>query len=98
VPRILLVDDDIAEISAVKRVLARSGHQPVLATNASDALAAIGQAPPDLLVVGSTCENGEALAMAARVAAGEAGVAPMSIVVLGEAAGSPARAAVGARP
>ena len=31
--RILLLDDDIAEISAVKRVLARAGHQAVLATN-----------------------------------------------------------------
>jgi len=98
VPRILLVDDDIAEISAVKRVLARAGHQPVLATNASDAMAAIGQAPPDLLVVGSTCENGEALAMAVRVASGEAGVAPMPTVVLGEAPGTPEGAAVVRRP
>ena len=97
-PRILLVDDDIAEISAVKRVLARAGHQPVLATNASDAMAAIGQAPPDLLVVGSTCENGEALAMAVRVASGEAGVAPMATVVLGEAPGTPEGAAVVPRP
>ena len=41
-------------------------HQPVLATNASDAMTAIQQATPDLLLVGSTCENGEALALCRR--------------------------------
>jgi CheY-like chemotaxis protein len=96
VPRILLVDDDIAEISAVKRVLTRAGHQPVLATNASDAMTAIQQSPPDLLLVGSTCENGEALAMARRLGAdGHAGV-PM--LVLGEAADAPPLAVQLARP
>ena len=62
--RILLVDDDIAEISSVKRVLVRGGHQPALATNASDAQAAIAEAAPELLIVSATCENGEALTLA----------------------------------
>src|SRR5512138_1418549 len=85
VARVLLVNDDIAEISAVKRVLARAGHQPVLATNAQDALSSIQQAAPDLLVVGATCEGGEALR---RITAEDAARA-IRLVVLGEAAGAP---------
>ncbi|MFT3914408.1 MAG: DUF4388 domain-containing protein [Anaeromyxobacteraceae bacterium] len=96
-PRILLVDDDIAEISAVKRVLARSGHQPVLATNASDAMAAVNQLPPDLVIVGSTCENGEALALANKLASGDAGT-ELRVIVLGEAPGSPPGAPILPRP
>ncbi|MFO0583016.1 MAG: DUF4388 domain-containing protein [Anaeromyxobacter sp.] len=96
-PRILLVDDDIAEISAVKRVLARSGHQPVLATNASDAMAAVNQLPPDLVIVGSTCENGEALLLANRLASGDTGD-EIRVIVLGEAPGTPPGAPILPRP
>jgi Domain of unknown function (DUF4388) len=94
VARVLLVNDDIAEISAVKRVLARAGHQPMLATNAQDALTAIQQAAPDLLVVGATCEGGDALQ---RIAAAEAARA-IRLVVLGEGDGAPPGAATVARP
>ncbi|HET6440323.1 MAG TPA: DUF4388 domain-containing protein [Anaeromyxobacter sp.] len=82
--RILLVDDDIAEISAVKRVLARAGHQPGLATNASDATAAMSLEQPELIIVSSTCENGEALALA-RSLRGDPSTASIPVLVLGEA-------------
>ncbi len=92
--RILLVDDDIAEISAVKRILARAGHQTVLATNARDAAAAAGQGAPDLLLVGSTCEGGAALA---RLGDGE--LAPgVPVLVLGETPAAPADAPQVPRP
>jgi CheY-like chemotaxis protein len=84
VSRILLVDDDIAEISSVKRVLVRGGHQPALATNASDAQAAVAEAAPELLIVSATCENGEALALAGRLRQ-EAATAHLPILVLGDA-------------
>jgi len=69
--RILLVDDDITEISAVKRVLLRAGHQPVLATTSSDALAAIARALPELVVLAPDCEEGEGAALARRLVADE---------------------------
>jgi CheY-like chemotaxis protein len=97
VPRILLLDDDIAEISAVKRVLTRSGHQPVLATNASDAVTVIDTGAPDLLVVSSTCEGGEALALTRRLAEDEA-TAGIPVILLGEAGGAPATARQVPRP
>jgi CheY-like chemotaxis protein len=96
VPRILLLDDDIAEISSVKRVLARAGHQPVLATNAADAQIALAGGPPDLLLVGVTCDDGQGLALLHRVA--EGGAAPFRVIVLGEAAGLPEGAVALARP
>ena len=77
--RVLLVDDDLAEIAAVKRVLARAGHVPVLATNASDAVAEIGRSRPDLVVVALDCENGEGEALARELDP------DLPLVVLGEA-------------
>ena len=92
-PRVLLVDDDLAEISAVKRVLARSGHQAVLATSADDALAAMVRMPPAALVVASTCEAGEALRRLAEDGAASA----LPFVVLGESPAAPPGAAQVAR-
>ena len=92
--RVLLVDDDIAEISAVKRVLSRAGHQPVLATNAADALASVAQSPPDLLLVGATCEGGDAL----RRVAEEQGARDLPLLVLGETPAAPEGADQLARP
>src|SRR5512138_99160 len=94
VARILLVDDDIAEISAVKRVLARGGHQPVLATNAADAVATLARARPDLLLVGASCEGGEALRRIVDDGAAQA----VPLVVLGEVVGAPEGSAQLARP
>jgi CheY-like chemotaxis protein len=84
VARILLVDDDIAEISAVKRVLSRAGHQPVLATNTNDALTAIDYQRPDLVIVGATCEGGHGIELTRKLADDEA-TSGISIIVLGTA-------------
>jgi CheY-like chemotaxis protein len=85
--RILLVDDDIAEISAVKRVLTRAGHQPVLATNTADAVTAIEQGRPDLVLVGSTCEGGYALSLTHRLQQGE-DTSAVPVIVLGQSEGA----------
>ncbi len=92
--RVLLVDDDIAEISAVKRVLARDGHQPVLATNAADAIVALAQSAPAVLVVGASCENGDAV----RRFAGAHAARGIPMVVLGETASAPEGATQIPRP
>jgi CheY-like chemotaxis protein len=84
--RILLLDDDIAEISAVKRVLARTGHAAVLATNASDAQVVLGQAAPDLVLVGATTEGGEGLAFTRRLVEEEETRA-LPVILLGAAEG-----------
>jgi CheY-like chemotaxis protein len=83
VSRILLVDDDIAEISAVKRVLTRAGHQPVLATNTNDALTAVEFQRPDLVIVGATCEGGRGIALTIRLADDEA-TSAIPLIVLGQ--------------
>ncbi|MFY3744309.1 molecular chaperone DnaJ, partial [Anaeromyxobacter sp. Red801] len=83
-PRILLVDDDIAEISAVKRALLRAGHAPALATSAADALAALEGAAPDLVVLAAACDGGEALALARRVAEDPA-TAHVPMIIVGDA-------------
>ena len=83
--RLLLVDDDISEISAVKRVLSRSGLAPLLATNAPDALASVGQARPDLLLLGATCQGGEALEAIRQLDDDEA-TRGIPLIILGEVA------------
>ncbi len=95
--RLLLVDDDISEISAVKRVLSRSGHAPLLATNGSDALASVGQARPDLLIVGATCEGGEAIEALRQLEEDEA-TRDIPLLLLGESAAAPERAVQLPRP
>ena len=81
--RVLLVDDDIAEIAAVKRVLRAAGLQVVLATNASDAVAEVARALPEILLVATACENGEGAALARRLAA-EEGTREVPLLLLGE--------------
>ena len=93
-PRVLLVDDDLAEISAVKRVLARAGHQALLATNSVDAVSAAGRTSPALLVVSATTDGGQALANLLEDAAGSA----LPMVVLGESDAVPAGTAQVPRP
>ena len=80
--RILLVDDDIAQISAVKRVLLRAGHRVTLATNSTDALAAIEEAAPDLVVLAPACENGDGAALGRQLASQDA-THGIPIIVLG---------------
>jgi CheY-like chemotaxis protein len=97
VARLLLVDDDISEISAVKRVLSRTGHAPLLATNSSDAITSVGQARPDLILLGATCEAGRALEAICLLDEEEA-TREIPIIILGEASGAPARAVQLPRP
>jgi CheY-like chemotaxis protein len=81
--RVLLVDDDIAEIAAVKRVLRAAGLQAVLATNASDAIAEVARALPEVLLVAAACENGEGTALARRLAMEDA-TREVPLLVLGD--------------
>src|SRR5215218_8577534 len=55
---VLLVHDDIAIIAAVRRLLAREGHEVILATSAADALIAYGHHLPALLVLAPSVESG----------------------------------------
>jgi hypothetical protein len=97
VARILLVDDDIAEISAVKRVLSRAGHQPVLATNTNDAQTAVEYQRPDLVIIGATCEGGRAVAYTRELAEADA-TADLPLIVLGSAADAATTASQLPRP
>jgi len=87
VARVLLIDDDIAEISAVKRVLSRGGHQAILATSVADALSLAEQERPEVAVVSAACENGSGAALAHRFLA--EGGASLPVLVLGEAGDVP---------
>jgi CheY-like chemotaxis protein len=92
-----VVDDDIAEISAVKRVLARAGHDAVLATNSADAMVALDQQRPDLLLVSSECEGGEALTLA-RALRDNTATGDIPLMILGEADPLPRGARTISRP
>jgi len=67
VARVLLIDDDIAEICAVKRVLSRGGHQAILATSIADAITLAEQERPAVAVLSAACENGGGVALARRL-------------------------------
>lgn len=94
-PRILLLDDDIAEITAVKRLVARTAHRAQLATTAADAAGAIERDPPDLLVIAAACDGGRALSLARDATADGA---PLPVLVLGDAPGLPAGVRVLGQP
>ncbi len=96
-PRILLVADDIAEISAVKRVLLRAGHQAVLATSAADAAAVVARESPQAAIISSTCEGGGGLELARRLAH-DGATADVPLLLLGESREAPSRAVQLARP
>jgi hypothetical protein len=55
---ILLVDDDLQVISALKRLLAREGYEVVVATSAADAMIAFGHHLPALIVLAPSVESG----------------------------------------
>lgn len=55
---VLLVADDLSLIAAVKRALAREGHECVLTTSAADAIIAFGHALPSLLILQPSVESG----------------------------------------
>jgi CheY-like chemotaxis protein len=79
--RILLVHDDLAEIAAVRRALAAEGDEVLLATNASDALAALAADPPDAVLLAPECDGGDGAAVAREVG----GATPV-ILIGGDAA------------
>ena len=54
---LLLVDDDLATIAQVKRLLAREGYEMVLATNAADAVIAWGHHLPPLVLISPKVES-----------------------------------------
>src|SRR4051812_45116224 len=54
---LLLVDDDLATIAQVKRLLAREGYEVVLATNAADAVIAYGHHLPPLVILNPKVES-----------------------------------------
>jgi len=81
--RILLLDDDIAQIAAVKRVLLKEGYQPLLATNGSDLRAQLAKARPELLLVATDCEGQEGLLVARELSSAEE-TCDIPIVLIGE--------------
>ncbi len=54
---LLLVDDDLATIAQVKRLLAREGYEFVLATNAADAIIAWSHHLPKLVLISPHVES-----------------------------------------
>jgi CheY-like chemotaxis protein len=97
VARVLLVDDDIAEISSVKRVLSREGHQAVLATSIADAVALAAQERPPAAIVSATCESGGGSGLVRRLL-DETPEQPLRVLLLGEAGEPPAGAILIPRP
>ena len=91
------MDDDIAEISAVKRLLLRAGCQSVLATNASDARATASQQQIDAAIVAASCDGGEGLRLARELASGDR-PRPISLIILGEVADPPQGASIIPQP
>jgi CheY-like chemotaxis protein len=55
---VLLVHDDIATIATVRRLLAREGHEVILATSVADALIAFGHHLPALMILAPGMEGG----------------------------------------
>lgn len=96
-PGILLINDDIAEISVVKRILLRAGHQALLATNSSDAASAVTQEAPQLAIISVTCEGGEGLKLAKRLA-DDTHTAGLPLILLGESTDAPPSATQLPRP
>src|SRR4051812_36237633 len=60
---VLLIDDDISTIAAVRRLLSRQGHEVVLASSAADAAIAFGHNPPALIVLSPSVEGGSGKAI-----------------------------------
>ncbi|MGQ0506146.1 MAG: hypothetical protein ACT4TC_12605, partial [Myxococcaceae bacterium] len=55
---ILLVHDDIATIAVIRRLLAKDGHEVVLATSAADAVIGFGHHLPSLMILAPAVEGG----------------------------------------
>ncbi len=62
-PRLLLIEDEIGAIAALKRMLARAGHEVLVATNLPDALSAIEHEHPDGLLVAAGLQGESAASL-----------------------------------
>ena len=80
---LLVVDDEQSSRRLVTTVLSRSGYRCVEAANASEALAAVDSAPPDLVVTDVTMPGGSGLALVRSLRARHPDVA--AVMVTGHA-------------
>src|SRR3974390_3349713 len=59
-PRVLLIEDEIGAIAALKRALVRGGFEVSIATNVADALSSVEGGRPDVVLVSSGLQGGAA--------------------------------------
>ncbi len=87
-PRLLLIEDEIGAIAALKRMLARAGHEVLVATNLPDALSAIEHEHPDALLVAAGLQ-GESAASLVEAIRGIDQVRPLIVMGDGIGCGEP---------
>ncbi|HME92141.1 MAG TPA: response regulator, partial [Myxococcaceae bacterium] len=80
---VLLVHDDVAAIAVVRRLLARQGHEVILATSVADALIAFGHFAPKLVVLAPAVEGGRG-ALALREMSQRPHARQTRVLLLGE--------------
>ncbi len=68
-PRILLVEDELGAIAALKRALTRSGFELLVATNGADALSMAQTSKPEAVVLSGELQSGESGALLASLRA-----------------------------
>ncbi len=85
--RILLVEDEIGAIAALKRVLSRSGFEVLIATNAPDALSMAQNEQPRAIVLSGELQSGESAALHNSFDTGDPG---RPLVMLGGSLGAEA--------
>ncbi len=84
-PRLLLIEDEIGAIAALKRVLARAGHEVLVATNLPDALSTIEHEQPDALLVAAGLQGESAASLVEAIRAIDAN---RPLIVMGDGLGS----------
>jgi CheY-like chemotaxis protein len=82
--RILLIEDEIGAIAALKRVLSRSGFEVLIATNAPDAISMAQNEQPRAIVLSGELQSGESGMLHASLDDGDSG---RPLVLLGGSAG-----------
>ena len=84
--RILLIDDDIASVSAARRVLTEAGFDPILATNAADAEIALEHDDPQMVVLALATAGGSGLEICQSIRS-EAADPALPILLVGDGTG-----------
>ena len=84
--RILLIDDDIASVSAARRVLTEAGFDPILATNAADAEIALEHDDPQMVVLALETAGGSGLEICQSIRVQAADPA-LPILLIGDGSG-----------